>query len=172
MSDYSNNKLNVEQIIQNIKSKSTQSTQSTQKIKFNIPSKEQLIQMLLEEEKIRFSEDYISECNKVASEPNGWLRISEEKQYEIAKKFGFVSDIELDIAVNHMRRARYLYPEEELFKTIPVYVRNNLAQQTKYVNGDIVPNMLIHKINDLKQINLYDVFDNNKTNILIASSHT
>lgn len=163
------NKFNVNQIIQQIQN---QQIQNQQIQSFNVPSKEQLIQMLLEEEKIRFSKEYISECDKVASEPNGWLRISKKKQYEIAKRFGFTSDIEIDIAVNHMRRARYLYPEEELFKTIPVYVRNNLAQQTKYGCGDIVPNLIIHQLNDLNEINLYNTFKPTKTNILIASSHT
>jgi hypothetical protein len=186
MSDLLNNKLNINQIIQNIKLKTKEANKLNLEIinsqcqelkqsqiqKINIPSKEQLIEMLLEEEKIRFSNEYISECDRVASEPNGWLRISEQKQYEIAKKFGFTSDIELDIAVNHMRRARYLYPEEELFKTIPVYVRNNLAQQTKYICGDIVPNLTIHQIDDLKELNLYNILNPIKTNILIASSHT
>ena len=141
----------------------------TQTIK--IPSKEQLLLMLLEEEKIRFSQEYILECNNVASEPNGWLRISEEKQYEIAKKFGFNTDIELDIAVNHMRRAQYLYPEEEQFKSIPVYVRNNLAKQCIYSNNQIVPNISIRQMN-LEPIHLYDTFKPNHINVLIASSHT
>jgi hypothetical protein len=136
-----------------------------------LPTKEQLLLMLKEEEKIRFSEEYISECDNVAHETNGWLRISEEKQYEIAKKFGFSSDIESDIAVNHMRRAQYLYPEEDEFKKIPVYVRNNYAKQSNYSIGDIVPNIQIHTF-DLNTINLYDTFQSNKINILIASSHT
>ena len=140
-----------------------------------IPSKELLIQMLLEEERIRFldNKEYIAECDKVAYEPNGWLRVSEKKQYDIVKKFGFYSEIESDIAVNHMRRAQYLYPDDEVFKTIPVYVRNNLAQQTKYRESDTVPNLTIHQSNtDFTQIKLYDTFDKKKINILIASSHT
>ena len=145
----------------------------TKQTTIKVPSKELLIQMLLEEETIRFSSEYITECNKVASEPNGWLRISGEKQYEIAKKFGFTSEIEADIAVNHMRRAQYLYPEEPLFKTIPVYVRNNLAQQTKYKIQDKVPNLTIYQSNnDLSPIKLYETFNPKKINLLIASSHT
>lgn len=160
-------KLNSEKL--NLKKFNNTNQQTTIKV----PSKELLIEMLLEEEKIRFSPEYISECDKVASEPNGWLRISGEKQYEIAKKFGFNSEIEADIAVNHMRRAQYLYPDEELFKTIPVYVRNNLAQQTKYKVSDIVPNIAIYKTNNnFETINLYDTFNPTKINILIASSHT
>ena len=147
-----------------------QSNQSNQII-FKIPTKEQLILMLLEEEKIRFSQEYISECNDVALEPNGWLRVSAEKQYKVARQFGFISEIEADIAVNHMRRARYLYPEEKLFQTIPVYVRNNLAEQCKYKVGDTIPNLMIHQLNT-QLVNLYDTFDSNKINILIASSHT
>lgn len=135
-----------------------------------IPTKFQLIQMLDFEEKIRLSPDYIKLCDEVADEANGWLRISEEIQYSIAKQFGF-NDFSSHIAVNHMRRARYLYPEEPAFQTISVYVRNNLASECVYKLGDFVPNIQIYKL-DLTSTNLFDTFDKTKLNVLVSSSHT
>lgn len=137
-----------------------------------IPSKEQLLQMVLKEEEIRWSDWYQLECDKVKDEINGWLRISAQVQYQIAKDFGFGSEIEADIAVNHLRRARYLHPDEPLFQSIPVYVRNNFASQIKYKVGDIVPNVPVNSLDGMTLTNLYDILDKSKTNIVIGSSHT
>jgi hypothetical protein len=141
--------------------------------KIRLPTKNDLIIMLQTEEEIRSSHEYISKCNEVASEPNGWLRISNEYQYKIARDNGFESEIEADIAVNHMRRAHILYPDEALFKSIPVYVRNNLASAGKYKVGDVVPNITIHHMSDTNpEVKLYSVLEADKMNLLIASSHT
>jgi hypothetical protein len=145
------------------------------------PSKDILIQMLQREEEIRLSAEYINKCTEVASEPNGWLRISAEVQKQVAAEFGYISEIENDIAINQMRRAQYIYPDEPLFRTIPVYVRNNLAAKGKYLPNDIVPDIILHHSNDTyaesessssDQISLYQTFDNTRPNVLIASSHT
>jgi hypothetical protein len=137
------------------------------------PSKDQLIKMLKMEETIRFSPEYITKCDEVADEVNGWLRISAEVQKQVAENFGFKSQIENDIAVNHMRRAQHLYPDEPLFKTISVYVRQNLATKGKYQISDIVPNIQLHQNNNSNDsVNLYEILDPYKKNVLIASSHT
>jgi len=135
------------------------------------PNKDILISMLKVEESIRMSDEYIELCNSVKDEINGWLRISEEIQYSIAKKFGYTSDYEQDVAVNKMRSAHYLYPDEPKFKTIPVYVRENLAREGEFVCGNIVPNILIHN-EDITQINLYDTFSKSKKNLILCGSHT
>ena len=138
-----------------------------------IPTKNDLLIMLRKEELIRSSPEYIAKCDEVSSEPNGWLRISKEYQYQIAREHGYITDMEADIAVNHMRRASILYPDEPLFKTIPVYVRNNLASAGNLIAGTIVPNIIIHKNNSTHdEIKLYNTFDPTKMNLLIASSHT
>lgn len=136
-----------------------------------IPNKEDLLKMVTKEEEIRWSKWYQDQCDIVKDEVNGWLRISEEVQYKVVKDYGFTSDIESDIAVNYLRRAQYLYPEEEKFKTIPVYVRNNIAKQCNFINGDIVPNISINQLSG-NSVNLYDILDKSKINILIGSSHT
>ena len=59
--------------------------------------------MCKKEEELRWSKWYQSECDKVKDYVNGLFRISEQVQYEIAKKFGFETDIKADIAVNQLR---------------------------------------------------------------------
>jgi hypothetical protein len=135
------------------------------------PKREKLIQMLKDEEEIRMGEEYIRMCDAAKDEVNGWLRISEEVQYAVAKKHGYVKGVELDFAVNRMRTAQYIYPNEPLFKTIPVYVRNNVAREGDYKKGDIVPHIMIHDENKT-QITLHSLFSKDKVNLLMASSHT
>jgi hypothetical protein len=135
------------------------------------PDKNQLILMLEREEKIRMSEDYVNKCSDVKNEINGWLRISEELQYEIVKEFGYTSEIEQHLAVNRMRRAQYIYPSEPLFKTISVYVRNNIANEGNLKENDVVPNLQIHTTN-LENVNLHETFSKSKNNLLLCGSHT
>lgn len=137
-----------------------------------IPTKYQLLEMIKKEEEIRWSSWYQSECDRVKDQVNGWLDISAQVQYQIAKDFSFDTEVESDIAVNHLRRARYLYPEEPLFQSVPVYVRNNLAKQIKYKNYDQIPNVPINSLDGIDQLNLIDILDKSKTNVIFGSSHT
>ena len=145
-------------------------------MKLRFPTKEILIQMVLREEEIRWSSQYLEQCDKVKDEVNGWIRISENYQHQIVREFGFDIGAEADIAVNHLRRARYLYPEEPKFQTIPVYVRNNRASQCKYIPGSLVPNVKLSNVvlnqTDYHMIDLYTILSRTKTNIVIGSSHT
>lgn len=162
-------KLNV---MRNIKQKKYKNVVRTMATILKYPDKAKLIEMLQLEENIRMSQDYISMCDEVKDEINGWLRISSEIQYEIAKKFGYTSQLEQDIAVNLMRGAQNIYPDEPLFKTIPVYVRNDIARKGEFEVNSIVPNIQIHKLDDMTVINLLDTFSNTKPNLLLCSSHT
>ena len=135
------------------------------------PKKDNLIKMLQAEEAIRMSQEYIDMCDTVKDEVNGWLRISGEIQHTVAKEFGYVTEIEQDLAVNRMRRAQYLYPDEPLFKTIPVYVRNNVARKGDFVKGDMVPNISIFNENK-ESVDIFELFSKDKMNLLMASSHT
>jgi len=137
----------------------------------SFPSKETLLKMIMKEQEIRTSSEYIQKCDVVADKPNGWLDVSEQVQYDVVKMFGYKEILDMDIAVNHLRRARYLYPEEPLFHTIPVYVKNNLANIGKYKLNDIIPNLTTYNIN-LDPIPLYSIFERDRKNLLILSSHT
>ena len=136
-----------------------------------VPNKDDLLNMITKEEEVRWSKWYQDQCDQVKDEVNGWLRVTEQAQYQIVKEYGFITDIEADIAVNYLRRARYLYPEEEKFKTIPVYVRNNKAKVCDFKSGDIVPDIRINQMSG-DSISLYDFLNPTKLNIVIGSSHT
>jgi hypothetical protein len=138
---------------------------------YKIPDKSTLIQMLKAEEAERMGPAYAQACDQVAKEPNGWLRISEELQYSIAEQFGFYG-FDSHIAVNHMRRAQYIYPDDPEFKTISVYVRANLSKPCDFTIGSNFPEILTVFTLDLEQVNLIDTFAKDKFNLLISSSAT
>lgn len=131
------------------------------------PTKTELHDMIMEEERIRMSQEYADECTKVADEINGWLRVNERIQYEIVERFGFTSDIEKDMAVNALRRATVDYPD--LPK--PVYVRNNKARVGDLNVGDMAPSLLVYDMSG-KSYELSELFDKTKPTIVIGSSHT
>jgi len=139
-------------------------------INFTIPQ-EKLFKMLVVEEKQRFSDEYQQKCNVVKNEVNGWLRISEELQQEVAKLFGYEDQISNILAVDFMRRASQIYKDDKRFQTTSVYVRENKAKNCKYKIGDTIPNINIFNLQN-KQLNLYNLLDETKYNIIICSSNT
>lgn len=141
------------------------------KLGIRIPDRDTTLKMLLEEEQIRMSSKYIDDCDKLANKPNGWLELSEQIQYSIVQKYGFNSTIEQELAIIKMRSASTTYKNDPEFTNISVYVRNNLARNGEYKIGDVVPNILIYQQN-LIAIQLFDIFDHNKRNLLITGSAT
>lgn len=141
-----------------------------QQIKFEIP-KEKLLLMLQEEEKQRFSNEYQEKCSQVRNEPNGWLRISAELQENVAKIFGYEDQISNLLAVDFIRRASQIYKDDERFQTTSVYVRENKTKNCKYQIGDTIPNINIFNLQN-KQLNLHNLLDETKYNIIICSSNT
>ena len=135
-----------------------------------IPTKEQLISISMKENDIRTSQKYIDMCSDVADEPNGWLRITSIVQEKLVEEEGFTSELEKSIALNRLRRANILYPDEVVFKNM-IQVKNNLANKGKYIYGEVLPNLEIHMI-DMTKINLYSILNKSKLNLLIASSHS
>src|SRR5579863_3817132 len=99
------------------------------------PTKQDLISMVLEEEQIRTSKEYQDKCSAVKDVPNGWLQVTADVQKQIVNKHGFIDEVDEIIALNHLRRARFIYPEEPIFFT-PVYVRNNKANKGTLKIGD------------------------------------
>lgn len=136
-----------------------------------IPNENVLELMIKEEEKIRMSVDYQNLCTQVKDIPNGWLNITEKMQLELVKKYGFDDPISNDIACNMLRRARYIFPNNKIFTQVPVYVRCNKANKGNFIEGDIVPNILIHKKCG-ENIQLQNLLNLEKPTLIIGSSHT
>ena len=80
------------------------------------------------------------------------------------------TELEKEIALNCLRRAHTLYPQEITFQDA-IQVKNNLANKGKYNTGDILPNIILYTMN-MKQINLYDTLNKKQRNLIIGSSQS
>ena len=134
-------------------------------------SKEMLLEMLQLEEKVRMSNSYINECTRIKDEINGWLRLSGEIQSKVANKFGYNNPMTNYIAVNSMRRGHIIYADDPRFSEVSVYVRNNLATKGTFKINDKIKDVPIVTL-DKKLKTLDSLLNNNKYNIIIASSET
>src|SRR3990172_1947705 len=104
------------------------------------PSEKLLEEMVKAEAEMRLSAEYLRRCDEVANEPDGWLRITGEMQEALvdrfAKEYNFDDDISKTIALQDMKTAHFKYPNNRIFKEVPVYVRENKANQGKLVEGN------------------------------------
>lgn len=139
--------------------------------RIRVPTEAELEKLVIEEEKIRMSVEYQEACSKASSIPNGWLQVTADMQMNLVKRFGFDDNLSSSIACNMLRRARYLYPDNKIFKEVPVYVRENKANMGTLKEGDEIPNINIHTI-DGKEIKLHDIINNDKINMFFTGSET
>ena len=139
-------------------------------ITLRYPNEELLEKMIEEEERQRLSIEYQNKCTMVKNIPNGWLKVTEELQRDIVRKYGFTDKISADVTCNMMRRAHILYPKNEKFKTIPLYVRNNKANKGQFKTSDTVPNIDLADLNG-KMHKLHDLLGE-KPSVILALSGT
>ena len=137
---------------------------------FKRATEETLEQMALMEETIRTSKEYQDECTRVKSIPDGWLTVTANVQKGIADHFGFTDEINNEIACNDLRRAHVTYPNNPIFQQ-SIYVRNNKANVGTLHEGDEIPNIFLHTIEN-STINLNELLEENKINIFFGASHT
>jgi hypothetical protein len=133
--------------------------------------KQTLYKMLVREETLRFSKEYLEDCDRIGG-LFGYLRATANLQENVVKSFGFKGEM-LPIALNILRRASTIYPNEKKFTETQVYCRNNKkAKACKFRAGD--KGNLDIKLHDLdgKGTSLKDLIHPKKKNILIASSAT
>lgn len=135
-----------------------------------IPTLEELKLMAKKEKEERLSQDYIDKCSEVADIPNGWLQVTSIMQTNIVIEMGFTTELEISIALNRLRRANILYPDEMIFKD-SIQVKNNYANKGKYIYGNVLPNLEICRIDTIK-IHLYNILNKKHMNLLVASSHS
>lgn len=127
--------------------------------------------MLQQEERIRMSDWYSNKCSEVKEEPNGWIRISNEVQELVAYNFGYKDTLTNTLAVEQIRRAQYIYPDDPVFKKISVYIRENKAEKLNINIGDNIPNVNIIT-NSSEKVSLYSICESELPNVFIASSAT
>src|SRR5690606_4148892 len=108
-----------------------------------IPNEKMLEEMVYKEEEFRMSEPYQIECTRVKDIPNGWLDITAEMQRRLVQSFGFEDTISCDLALNMLRRAHIIYPDNPVFTRVPVQVRCNKARKGNRSVGDVIPDFTI-----------------------------
>lgn len=143
--------------------------------KLYFPTKKDILELARRENILRYSEEYIAECDRVHEEINGWLRVTEEAQIGLItdylrEKTKNVDQISIDITLNMLRRAQVLYPDEPEIKNL-LYVKHNRAKVGVYQAGDKVVNLPIHQL-DLKIVPLHSILDTNTPVVIFAGSHS
>lgn len=137
---------------------------------FKRASEETLELMAQMEEFIRMSQEYQNECTKVKDIPDGWLTVTANVQKKVANHFGFIDEINNEIARNDLRRAHITYPNNQIFKQ-SIYVRNNKANAGTLHENDIISDISLHTVEN-KIINLSELIEKDKINIFFGASHT
>lgn len=137
------------------------------------PSKDKLLRMLKREEEIRLSDEYINLCSLVSNEIDGWLKVTESIQKMVCYEFGYTNTLDNLLAINYLRSAQYIYPEDPKINMTSLYIRNNKSQDLNLTMkiGDKVPNINIIDLYN-NENSLYKLINNNKYNLIIGSSAT
>ncbi|CAG8613414.1 15172_t:CDS:2, partial [Dentiscutata erythropus] len=100
-------------------------------------TKEKLLALLREEERRRFSHEMQAKYFNAGNDPTcgkDWMDVTDQMQYELVRDFGYS-----DEAVELLRRAPQLYPDDPEFRTTQVYVRNNIANIGNLTEGMPAP---------------------------------
>jgi hypothetical protein len=139
-----------------------------------LPNEKMLELMIIEEERRRMSIEYQTDCTRVKDIPNGWLDVTAQMQKDVVASFGITDKMSSDITCNMMRRAHIIYPENEIFRTVPLQVRNNKATLGNLKVNDQIDDILDTIVYDLNnnEINFMNLFDLNKPNVIFFSSAT
>ncbi|CAG8517080.1 9447_t:CDS:2 [Racocetra fulgida] len=85
----------------------------------------------------RFSPEIQKKYYDVGSDPTSgkdWMDVTDQMQHELVREFGYS-----DEAVQMLRRAPQLYPDDPEFRTTQVYVRNNIANIGNLTEGMLAP---------------------------------
>jgi len=133
--------------------------------------KEEMLNLLQEEEKRRFSPELQQKYYKVGSDPTSgkdWMDVTDQMQHELVREFGYS-----DEAVELLRRAPQLYKDDPAFQTTQVYVRNNIASIGNLKEGMPAPDCLLVPLNnDKTTTQLRSLYQPGRPLVLLAGSHT
>ncbi|GBB84243.1 hypothetical protein RclHR1_10870004 [Rhizophagus clarus] len=133
--------------------------------------KEEMLTLLKEEEKRRFSPEIQQQYYKVGSDPTSgkdWMDVTDQMQHDLVREFGYS-----DEAVELLRRAPQLYQDDPAFRTTQVYVRNNIASLGNLKEGMPAPDCPLVPIKDDKTIvQLSSLYQPERPFVLLAGSYT
>ncbi|CAB4387277.1 unnamed protein product [Rhizophagus irregularis] len=134
-------------------------------------TKEELLVLLREEERRRFSPEIQKKYFDVGTNPRSgkdWMDVTDEMQHELVREFG-----NSDEAVQLLRRAPQLYPNDPEFHTTQVYVRNNIANIGNLTEGMQAPDCLLVPLKSSStQVSLRSLCQPGRPLVLFGGSHT
>jgi hypothetical protein len=100
-------------------------------------SKEELLELVKEEAKLRVSTDFLDEVEEEEREgkTDGTVAI-QRMQEELVRKHGHPVEM-----VEVLRTARIWYPGEQQFWDLPIQVKHNIMSEGVLSPGDILPDL-------------------------------
>mmetsp|Transcript_50184 Transcript_50184/g.61566 ORF Transcript_50184/g.61566 Transcript_50184/m.61566 type:complete len:239 (-) Transcript_50184:472-1188(-) len=140
-----------------------------------------LVKMLKYENKVRLMKDNLialenEALNTYENEDTNvdtvWVSdVIERIQRDVVEEFGYVSDIEIEYALNVLRSASYMYPNDKDIMDAVYYLKYNKAKPIMFKVGDTYRDVkLLSKDNG--SVMLSKLLDNERPNIVLAGSTT
>jgi len=123
--------------------------------------------MDLRENELRVSPEWQAQFEAAEKSPDTvWLECVEKLQQQVVTEFCYGAS-----AVNALRAAASLYPQEAFFREIPLYVRYNRARNGTLAEGSAVPDMNL-LWPDGKARSLWTLGGTDIPLVLVAGSHS
>ena len=101
-------------------------------LKFLQLDRSKILTILKREEEVRFSQEYLSKCSEVSHIPNAWLEVTNNMQKELVKEFGYTDELSNTLAVNVIRKALNIYPDDEEIKIV-FFNSENILQKLEHI---------------------------------------
>jgi hypothetical protein len=132
-----------------------------------------MIKMLKRENELRLSNEVQSVYSELEDRYDmDWMEYTIQVQEKVVKEFGFDKSPEsTQLAVNTLRRAQYLYPDDPEVLSIPLYVKYNRAKRGYLQVGDHAPDVMLAELNGNHKP-LSSFFDETKPLVLVSGSYT
>ena len=136
------------------------------------PNEKMLEKLIYDEERLRMSKEYQDQCTLVKDIPNGWLNVTKKIQEQVARDNGFDDEMSCQITCNMMRRAHLLFPNNKIFSTVPVQVRNNKANMGTMRTGSVLDQDIDLWDVSHNQCSLFHLLNDNRPTIIFTGSQT
>ncbi len=139
-----------------------------------LPSWSDILNIAKLENEIRYSDEYINQCDEARNIPNGWLDVTNTMQEKLVSDYfsthGF-SLCAVPIGLSMLRRLQVTHPHETTVQDL-LYIKNNKANVGKYKKGDDITDIQLWYDNGTQSIQLYDLLSDEKPTIIFGASHT
>lgn len=140
-----------------------------------LPSWQHIFEIAKLENEIRYSDEYINQCDSVRDIPNGWLNVTDNMQKNLVNTYFIkhgLSQCSVPIGLNMLRGLQLTHPNNPIVRDL-LYIKNNKANSGKYKSGDIIHDVQLWNQSGTEQIQLFNLINfDNKPTIIFSASHT